>query len=44
MNNEQQKARELAELLTAFADGKQLQFLNDDGYWCDYQATIKDIV
>ena len=44
MTNEKQKAKELAELLTAFADGKQLQFLNDDGYWCDYQATIKDIV
>ena len=44
MSNEQQKAKELAILLTAFAEGKQLQFLNDDGYWCDYQATIKDIV
>lgn len=44
MSNEQIKAKELAELLNAFADGKQLQFLNDDGYWCDYQATIKDIV
>lgn len=44
MTNEQQKAKELAELLTAFTEGKQLQFMNDDGYWCDYQATIKDIV
>ena len=44
MTNEQQKAKELAKLLTAFAEGKQLQFLNDEGYWCDYQATIKDIV
>ena len=44
MTNEQQKAKELAELLTAFANGKQLQLLNDDGYWRDYQATIKDIV
>ena len=43
MTNEQQKAKELAELLNAFTDGKQLQFLNDEGYWCDYQATIKDI-
>lgn len=44
MSNEQQKAKELAKLLNAFSEGKQLQFLNDDGYWCDYQATIKDIV
>ena len=44
MTNEQQKAKELAKLLTAFADGKQLQFLNDEGYWCDYQATLIDIV
>ena len=44
MTNEQQKAKELAELLNAFADGKQLQFLNDEGYWCDYQATLIDIV
>ena len=43
MNNEQQKAEELAELLTAFAEGKQLEFLNDNGYWCDYAAPIKDI-
>ena len=43
MTNEQEKAKELATLLTAFAEGKQLQFLNDEGYWCDYQATIKDI-
>ena len=44
MSNEQIKAKELAKLLTAFADGKQLQFLNDEGYWCDYQATLIDIV
>ena len=31
MNNEQQKAKELAELLTAFADGKQLEFFD-----CNY--------
>lgn len=37
MNNEQQKAKELAELLTAFADGKQLQHsYNVDG-WQDLQ-------
>lgn len=43
MTNEQEKAKELAKLLNAFADGKRLQFLNDDGYWCNYAATIKDI-
>ena len=31
MNNEQQKAKELAKLLTAFADGKQLEFFD-----CNY--------
>ena len=36
MTNEQQKAKELAELLNAFADGKQLQ-IEVDGYkWKDY--------
>ena len=43
MTNEQEKAKELAKLLTAFADKQTLQFLNDEGYWCDYVATIKDI-
>ena len=36
MTNEQQKAKELAELLTAFADGKQLQYQMPIGYWVDY--------
>jgi len=36
MTNEQQKAKELAELLNAFAEGKQLQ-IEVDGYkWKDY--------
>ena len=40
MNNEQQKAKELAELLTAFADGKQLEYYNDiDEVWCSYNIT-----
>ena len=34
MTNEQQKAKELAELLTAFADGKQLQYESDRFGWC----------
>ena len=34
MTNEQQKAKELAKLLTAFADGKQLQFFNDNDNIC----------
>ena len=33
MNNEQQKAKELAELLTAFADGKQLQYQTENLEW-----------
>ena len=36
MNNEQQKAKELAELLTAFAEGKQLQIEVDSHKWKDY--------
>ena len=36
MNNEQQKAKELAELLNAFADGKPLQFAYKDG-WSEYR-------
>ena len=34
MTYEQQKAKELAELLTAFADGKQLQYESDRFGWC----------
>ena len=33
MNNEQQKAKELAELLTAFADGKQLEYQTENLEW-----------
>ncbi len=33
MTNEQQKAKELAELLTAFADGKQLQYQTENLEW-----------
>ena len=41
MTNEQQKAKELAELLTAFADGKQLEYYNDiDEVWCSYNITF----
>ena len=36
MTNEQQKAKELAELLNAFAGGKQLQYQVPIGYWVDY--------
>ena len=36
MSNEQIKAKELAILLTAFADGKQLQIEVDDYKWKDY--------
>ena len=43
MTNEQIKAKELAELLNAFAEGKQLQLLNSYGVWCDYNTTIKRI-
>ena len=34
MTNEQQKAKELAELLTAFADGKQLKYKAYDNKLC----------
>ena len=34
MTNEQQKAKELAELLTAFADGKQLEYKAYDNELC----------
>ena len=33
MTNEQQKAKELAELLTAFADGKQLEYQAENLEW-----------
>ena len=33
MTEKQIKAKELAELLNAFAERKQLQFLNDEGHW-----------
>ena len=33
MNNEQQKAKELAELLNAFADGKQLEYQTENLEW-----------
>ena len=35
MTNEQEKARELAKLLNAFADGKQLQYKTDLFVWYD---------
>ena len=41
MTNEQQKAKELAELLNAFAEGKQLEYYNDiDEVWCRYNITF----
>ncbi len=40
MNSEQIKAKELAELLNAFADGKQLEYYNDiDEVWCSCNIT-----
>lgn len=33
MTNEQQKAKELAELLTAFSDGKQLEYQTENLEW-----------
>ena len=47
MTNEQQKAKELAELLNAFADGKQLQYQDEcDGMWedCILSASLKGIM
>ena len=47
MTNEQQKAKELAELLTAFADGKQLQYQDEcDGTWedCILSASLNGIM
>ena len=45
MTNEQQKAKELAELLTAFAEGKQLEYKAfDNELWEDFlEPTIKRI-
>ena len=40
MTNEQQKAKELAILLTAFADGKQFQIKNTFGKWQDYDGNV----
>ena len=34
MTNEQQKAKELAELLNAFAGGKQLEYQSEQFVWC----------
>ena len=42
MNNEQQKAKELATLLNAFADGKQLQ-VKSGRVWYDYSLNAMDI-
>lgn len=40
LEDEQQKAKELAKLLTAFTDGKQLEYYNDiDEVWCRYNIT-----
>ena len=39
MTNEQKKAKELAKLLNAFADGKQLQF-EIGGYWKDCPTNL----
>ena len=47
MNNEQEKARELAKLLNAFADGKQLQYQDEcDGTWedCILSASLNGIM
>ena len=47
MTNEQEKAKKLAELLTAFADGKQLQYEDEcDGTWedCILSASLNGIM
>ena len=49
MNNEQEKARELAKLLNAFADGKQLQYkiiiASDRGFdWRDFSGTYNQLL
>ena len=45
MTNEQQKAKELAELLNAFAEGKQLQFFDCNGnQWEPVGCTTVDDV
>ena len=44
MTNEQEKARELATLLTAFADGKELLYKNSNGNWERFNGkTIGDV-
>lgn len=40
MTNEQEKARELAKLLNAFADEKQLQYKNHNDCWKDWTMNI----
>ena len=40
MNSEQIKAKELAELLIAFADGKQLQYESRKDYWVNYAKHV----
>ena len=42
MTNEQEKAKELAKLLNAFADGKQLQ-VKSGRVWYDYSLNAMDI-
>ena len=47
MTNEQQKAKELAKLLNAFADGKQLEYQDEcDGTWedCILSASLNGIM
>lgn len=45
MTNEQEKARELAKLLTAFADGKQLQYkaYNTDWQLCSTEYIMDEL-
>ena len=43
METEQSKAKRLAVLLNAFADGNGLQFLADNNRWIDYCCPIGDI-
>ena len=39
MTNEQIKAKELAELLNVFSEGKDVQYLNCDGMWITFPDT-----
>ena len=44
MTDEQQKAKELAKLLNAFADGKELLYKNSNGNWERFNGkTIGDV-